>query len=225
MKKNQLIINTFFTIICCILLQKSLFAEPANLGVLRSEVQAYHDSGAYQRELDQIISKAQHYIIRQAKNNAHSTHPKKLAIVLDIDETSLSNYKRMAARQFVANREQLFQEVLAADAPAIKPMLSLYSHALKQGVAIFFVTGRREAGREATIKNLKSAGYHDWSGLYLRPINYKLTSIIPLKTQARAEIRKQGYTIIADIGDQYSDLKGANAEKSFKLPNPYYYIP
>jgi len=35
----------------------------------------------------------------------------------------------------------------------------------------------------------------------------------------------KGYTIIANIGDQYSDLVGGYAEGEFKLPDPMYYIP
>jgi len=27
------------------------------------------------------------------------------------------------------------------------------------------------------------------------------------------------------VGDQFSDLKGGFADKGFKLPDPYYYIP
>jgi len=48
--------------------------------------------------------------------------------------------------------------------------------------------------------------------------------LVTFKSEARAAITKQGYTIIASIGDQYSDLKGGYAEKTFKLPNPYYYL-
>ena len=114
--------------------------------------------------------------------------------------------------------------MLAADAPAIKPMLQFYDDALKRGVTIFFVTGRHESVRLATIKNLKYAGYHDWKGLYLRPENDKRASVIPFKSQTRATISKEGYTIIASIGDQYSDLKGGHAEHTYKLPNPYYYL-
>ena len=44
------------------------------------------------------------------------------------------------------------------------------------------------------------------------------------KTAARAAWAAEGWTIIATIGDQESDL-GAHAERGFKLPNPFYRIP
>ena len=34
-----------------------------------------------------------------------------------------------------------------------------------------------------------------------------------------------GFTIILSVGDQESDLKGGYAERTFKLPNPVYYLP
>ena len=224
MKKNQVILNSFFAIICAIFLSKTSFAEPPNLTLLTEEVQAYHDSGAYQKELAHVIIRAHDFVLSKTKKNNHSAHPQKLAIVLDIDETSISNYDKLVARHFVGTRAQIHKEMLAANAPAIKPMLLFYNDAQKHGVTLFFVTGRHQSERLATIKNLKHAGYHHWAGLYLRPNNYKNTSIIPFKSEARKAISKQGYTIIASIGDQYSDLKGGYAEKTFKLPNPYYYL-
>ena len=35
----------------------------------------------------------------------------------------------------------------------------------------------------------------------------------------------EGYSIMADFGDQYSDLLGGDAGYQVKLPNPMYYIP
>jgi acid phosphatase len=46
---------------------------------------------------------------------------------------------------------------------------------------------------------------------------------VPFKSGARAEIENTGYAIIANVGDQRSDL-GGHAECTFKVPNPYYVI-
>lgn len=200
-------------------------AEPSNLSLLTNEIKAYHDSGLYEQELAKTALLAQNYILQQAELNARDKKAKKLAIILDIDETSLSNYEKMVKRHFIANHNQLHQEMNAADAPAILPMLSLYNKVRKEGVAIFFVTGRAEIELAATKTNLLRAGYKDWSGLYLRPNNYKEASIIPFKSQMRKSITEKGYTIVASIGDQDSDIKGGYLQKGFKLPNPYYFLP
>ena len=197
------------------------YSEPHNLGLLTKEIKTYHDTGRYQQELTQAIETAQLYVIQQALANKN----KKLALVLDIDETSLSNYEKIAKYNFAGTSKQINKDIIAGDAPAIKPMLSLYQDAIKHGVKVFFVTGRHESLRAATEKNLILAGYSNWSGLYLRPKEYSKSSIVSFKSKAREKIRKQGYLIVASIGDQYSDIKGGYAQKGFKLPNPFYYLP
>ena len=39
------------------------------------------------------------------------------------------------------------------------------------------------------------------------------------------KIAAMGYWIIENMGDQPSDLAGGYAERTFKLPNPFYRIP
>jgi hypothetical protein len=44
------------------------------------------------------------------------------------------------------------------------------------------------------------------------------------KTEVRRKLTAQGYIIVVNIGDQYSDLNGGYAERTYKLPNPFYLI-
>jgi predicted secreted acid phosphatase len=48
---------------------------------------------------------------------------------------------------------------------------------------------------------------------------------IQYKSGTRAYIESKGYEIVADFGDQFSDLEGGFADKTFKMPNPNYYLP
>jgi len=48
---------------------------------------------------------------------------------------------------------------------------------------------------------------------------------IQYKSGTRAYIESRGYTIVANFGDQFSDLLGGFAAKTFKMPNPNYYLP
>lgn len=202
-----------------------IHSEPPNLSLLEKVVIDYHDSGLYQEELSNKMKQAQEFIMQQALLNKKTKHHKQLALILDIDETSISNYDKMVKRDFRGSKQQIKKEILEANSPAIKPTLDLYRKALRDGIKVFFVTGRSESERAATEKNLIAAGYSNWTGLYLRPNQYDLQTIMPYKTKTRAMISKQGYTIIASIGDQYSDIRGGYALKGFKLPNPYYYLP
>jgi len=49
---------------------------------------------------------------------------------------------------------------------------------------------------------------------------------IQYKSGTRAYIQDTlGYDIVADFGDQFSDLLGGYADRTFKMPNPNYYLP
>ena len=93
------------------------------------------------------------------------------------------------------------------------------------GVPVFFITGRHERLRAATEKNLKDVGYQQWARLFMKPNDYDRKSVIPFKSGARKQIEDEGYTIVVNVGDQYSDLAGGYSERVYKLPDPFYYIP
>ena len=45
------------------------------------------------------------------------------------------------------------------------------------------------------------------------------------KSNARKKLEKSGYRIVGNIGDQWSDILGTNVgNRTFKLPNPIYYV-
>ena len=48
---------------------------------------------------------------------------------------------------------------------------------------------------------------------------------IQYKSGTRAYIESLGYTIVANFGDQFSDLLNGFSVKTFKMPNPNYYLP
>lgn len=217
-------LSILVTVLTCFYTPYS-FAEPVNLSVLKNQVRHYHDSGQYQTELTAQIEQAKQFLLQQVEYYKTHKTDKKLALVLDIDETSITNYEKISQRDFAGSTSVIHQEILKADSPAIPATLSLYKTALDNNIAVFFVTGRFISELDATKKNLTHAGYTQWAEIYIRPEEYRHHSIIPFKAASRAEIEKKGYIILASIGDQHSDYKGGHTVKGFKLPNPYYYIP
>ncbi len=204
-------------------------SQPLNLGQLKNQINFYICSGAYDSDLNKVTSAARAYVEKRA---AQVSKP---AIVLDIDETSLSNLPLEMVDDFAfihgidctpdLKRPCGFGSwVGMAKAKAIDGTLALYKAAKQHGAAVFFITGRHEAERAATEKNLKAAGYENWDGLTLRPRGDNRT-VIEYKSAAREKIAEAGYTIIANAGDQHSDLAGGYAERAYKLPNPMYLIP
>jgi hypothetical protein len=48
----------------------------------------------------------------------------------------------------------------------------------------------------------------------------------PRDRPRRKHVEKDlGYDIVANFGDQFSDLVGGHADRQVKLPNPTYYLP
>jgi hypothetical protein len=143
----------------------------------------------------------------------------KPAIVIDIDETALSNYSGLALLQFSGQGTTL--PAILGTGTAIKPTLDIYKLARRRGVAVFFVTGRPDLVSGPTTTNLKTQGYTSWAGLMFKPGGMHT---LAYKAGARAAIEKKGYDIVANLGDQESDLDGGHADRGFKYPNPFYFI-
>jgi hypothetical protein len=197
-----------------------------NLDSLVTALKQYHDCtctcGCYAHDLDTQADRAIAFLRRRA---AHRAPNEKLAIVLDIDETSLSNYSEMLHAGFAFDASAFDAWVNTAAAPAIPGTLRLVKEAQQRNIAVFFITGRPDSETEATERNLHAQGF-TWRQLNLRPASTKAETVIQYKSGVRAQIAAQGYKIILNAGDQWSDLKGApTAEFSVKYPNPYYLIP
>ena len=215
---------------------KSAPRKTINLSIQLQSALEYHDSGAYQTQLTRVSQRATNWFLARTSSAHNVKGQRKLAVVFDIDETLLSNYAIIKAfinnylpaivqlhngKDFILKYNNTLQPV------AIEPIQTLYNIVKSKNVAIFLITGTRQNkhNRKNTIMKLRQAGYSGWTKLILRPKNYPLSSTALYKAKMRKQITDAGYTIIFNMGDQYSDLKGGFAEKSFKLPNPYYLIP
>lgn len=220
MSKPSVLFHSIFLLAAMFLYGKS-FSEPQNISLLKNELVRYHDSGQYMADISAVMHQAQYYLTKKVSSHTLT----KPAIVLDIDETCLSNYKNLVARDYINDYQRIHLDTLKGDATPIKACLNLYKVAQSNHIDVFFVSGRYENERLATIKNLHRAGFNKWKGLYLQPnTNFgKSGTIENFKIATRKKISKQGYTILASIGDQPVDLSGGYAIKTFKVPNPYYY--
>lgn len=196
-----------------------------NAGLFDHALNVYVSSGKYNEDLAKVANQALLYLKKRIIANKALPHPKKLALVLDIDETSLSNLAVMQDLGFGYNADIFSRYQDEAKEPAIQPILSIYRYAIHHDVTVFFVTGRPQTLNAITAKNLKQAGFAQYQALYLKPNNYHQSSVIAYKSGVRKSITAKGYDIVLNIGDQYSDLEGGYADKAYKLPNPFYYLP
>lgn len=124
--------------------------------------------------------------------------------------------------------------------PATPGMPALVDAVAGAGCTVIGITGRGASQRDATLGNLAKVGYTAFSGpfyftkwasgqqpSYITCATAKCTTI-EYKSQTRAYIESPafgGYDVVANFGDQFSDLKGGSADRAVKLPNPTYYLP
>ncbi|KAK1366698.1 Acid phosphatase 1 [Heracleum sosnowskyi] len=110
-------------------------------------------------------------------------------------------------------------------AKAIKSSLKLYEELVKLGFKVFLLTGRTERRRNITTDNLTKSGFHGWEKLILRGTEDHGKPATQFKSEKRGQMVAEGYRIHGNSGDQWSDLLGSPVSvRSFKLPNPMYYI-
>jgi len=195
------------------------YQTPQNIGLLKQELKAYYYSGGYDKAMNQVGDAALEYL-KSCKNM-----PGKLAIVLDIEEVALLTYPLVEEMDFSYDPVKYDRFIRSGRETVIQSTLKLVIQAQKQGVSVIFLTGRKEEYREVTIANLKRTGYDNWTKIIMRPNDMKPVSVAEFKIKEREKIIKEGYRIILNLGDQYSDFQGGFYDKGFKYPNPFYYIP
>ncbi|KAI3432156.1 uncharacterized protein J3R85_007554 [Psidium guajava] len=187
-------------------------------------VRAYLMGKAYGFDLDKVSNEAGIYA-----GSVELSGDGKDAWIFDIDETLLSNLPYYAEHGFgleVFDPVQFDKWVDKAEAPVIQPSLKLYEQVLGLGFKVFLLTGRSEKQRSVTVENLINAGFQNWDKLILRATDDHAKRAVVYKSERRDEMMREGYRILGNSGDQWSDLLGSSMSiRSFKLPNPMYYIP
>ncbi|SDE03238.1 HAD superfamily, subfamily IIIB (Acid phosphatase) [Actinobaculum suis] len=223
-----------------------------NVDVVKATIRQYYaahrdDTGKMvaNREDSPYIreTKAKHAAAAQdvrGKCAAAAARGEKPAIVLDMDDTALWMYDMEETMEF--NFSPAFQEqYLKTDyhsMPAVPGMVDVVQEARAGGCDFIGLTGRSEDYRDVTLRNLSEAGYPAPTQLFLKASSKreKLPSYVScekekcttveFKSSTRRHLENDlGYRIVANFGDQYSDLRGGYADSAYKIPNPTYYLP
>jgi hypothetical protein len=219
---------------------KNYYGDPLGTGKFGAD-------SNYVKEVKGVERDLSHYLARH-----HHTEGTK-AIVLDVDDTTLNTWEFELSVNFAfspAAQQPFVDQQKFVPEPG---MVDVVREAEREGYAIFYLTGRGAAQEKATLGNLTAdgvgvdAGYpkpttlsDGEDGLFTKPAvadypdylkaackddpNGSCTTI-HYKSATRAHIESLGYDIVANVGDQFSDLKGGHADRAFKIPNPTYFLP
>jgi predicted secreted acid phosphatase len=221
-----------------------------NVNVLEDQIEHYYGSATatypvvgtvtipasnsnYAKQMKQIVHHAEAYLAAAISRYHGKGKP---AVVFDIDDTLLNTYDYTLAEQFGYTSASNLIWIDNAAFPAVFYMPQLVTFAGDHGYSVLFITGRPQSQTAATITDLTTAGYAapQTGHLFLKPstppsylhcANAPSCTTIEYKSGTRKYISSLGYTVIADFGDQYSDLLGGDAGHQVKIPNPMYYIP
>lgn len=191
--------------------------DATNLSDVLRTLATYIQSRQYEREIRDVANAAHDWVeARKAKPG------ERLAAVFDIDETLLWNVPNILDCGFCSSslQSRLYG---SKPLPAIPPMKALYEFTKSKGVTPILLTGRQESSRAATAAGLDAAGITGYGELLFRP-NGNAEPARTMKAGVRKGVEAKGYKIILSIGDQLSDLSGGFAERTYKLPNPFYFV-
>ncbi len=188
-----------------------------NLSTAKEAVEKYYSSGKYDADINNAVDKALNKFegYTPAQNDA---------AVFDVDETALTNYELDKKYDFGYDNELWDNWVKTAKAPPIKSVRKLYDFFVSKNIKIIFITGRQFFQYNATYKNLLTAGYKKFDTLIVRKPGEKSLTALKFKSEKRTDLTKKGYNIICSVGDQYSDLDGADHGYQVKIPNYIYII-
>ena len=175
------------------------------------------------------------------------------AVVFDADDTTLWTYDMEdGAMGFAFDPTLQNTWVQEKRFVATPGMPALVKAVAKAGCTVIGLTGRNTSQEDATIANLTEQGYVAADGkalftaanYYTKPLDNAsqpsyitgcgivATDTLPkcttidYKSSTRKYLESQkGLDIVANLGDQFSDLIGGAADATYKLPNPTYYLP
>jgi hypothetical protein len=197
----------------------------------------FSPNSAYAHEVEGVAANAGKFLAKRAHRHHGQGHVSgKPAIVFDIDDTTLNTFSYEIYSSYVFNGTTNANFVNAGSAavfPAVPGMLNLEAKAEAKGYTVFFLTGRPESQRVPTEANLADAHFDFTDANVFLKDNASpwLASCTPTctrvqyKSLTRQHIESLGFHIVANLGDQFSDLDGGFSDRTFKIPNPMYFLP
>ncbi len=200
-------------------------ADPYDAGPgFAPQLRRIYETGTI-RSLQKDVAEQAHQTIRAwQRKHADSARP---AVVFDVDDTMLNNYLEYSTNDpaFSYDPAKDTEFALECKATANVPVRRLYRQLQQDGFRIGIITGRPESQRAATRDCLRQRGYSSWNTLITRTEATSSLSSARFKAKERMALQAKGWTIVASVGDQISDMSYGRMKYGFLMPNPMYYLP
>jgi hypothetical protein len=188
--------------------------EPRNLSDLKAEVREYAENGTYEKDLAASVSNSKAYLTARAAKGGGN-----LTVIFDIDETVLSNLPHMKEADWGYQPKHWDKWVAEADAPALPPVRDVYHHAISLGMKVVFLTGRTEADRTATARNLREQGMGSSSYAQGKAPVPTLMQSFSKQTSAKNSLNKATPSLPAS-GIRKATSKAAMSKRASSSPTP-----
>ncbi|TXG57493.1 hypothetical protein EZV62_015322 [Acer yangbiense] len=191
-------------------------------------VESYMIDGQYDRDVELIVEQILSYVNQIALSDNGMD-----AWILDVDDTCISNVfyykgKRYGCDPYDPSGFRAW--ALKGGCPGIPAVVGMFSTLVNGGFKVILVTGRdEETFGQITRDNLHNQGFYGYDRLIMRTFRTatdKGKSAVVYKSEIRKQLMEEGYTLWGNVGDQWSDLQGeCPGNRTFKLPNPMYFVP
>ena len=188
-------------------------------------------SAEYRASVYQVFNSAKSRFLEEKSKN----HDKKLAVIVDIDETVLDNIYTQA--EYIKEGKNYSQKawdewVNAEKAVAMPGAVEFVNFIYENGGEVFYVTNRKESEREKTLDNLLKEKF-------IADDRHLIMKTKESSKESRRNQIENNYYVAAYLGDDINDFidAGATAEerknkvdelsgefgkKYFIIPNPVY---
>jgi 5'-nucleotidase (lipoprotein e(P4) family) len=148
---------------------------------------------------------------KRVRSSVRSAKP--AAVVVDVDETVMDNSRYQAElvlRGIPYTSESWVAWCERAEAGAVPGAVEFLNYAYRRGVAVFYITNRRQPEKAGTITNLKKLGF---PGVSEATVLIREQGTSASKESRRQSVRSR-YRIALLIGDNLNDFSDDFAGKS-----------
>jgi hypothetical protein len=203
---------------------KNYYGDPlAATGPAGTWASALNPDSNYAQEASSVAADGARWLATGWRGKASG----KKAIVIDVDDTTLATWNYEIYSNWDYNPTTNADFVTNERFPAVPGMVAMVDQAKAEGYVIIVITGRPPAP-DLTFTKPAVLDYP----LYLKTACAveisagKSCTTDHYKAATRGYIESSlGYDIVANFGDQFSDFTGGFEDRTFKMPNPNYFLP